>query len=449
MTDSTHRRDLLLAKGGIELQEIFYNIPGAETDDLAEGCVYKAAIAKLDSYFAPQRHEIHERFLFWNLRPENDESLLKFLMRAQTHANKCNFGKSESESNSIAVIDRFMTLAPPPLREKLLQEENLTLQTLIKKVSAYETNKRADRQIASVSSSTTSAGEPIQKIEDRCKGCGYQHRPGQQCPAIGRTCSGCGGQGHFRSVCPRVSKPVAQASYKKKWAQGNSGGYSRNPKRRHLHAIEDEEASEEIETLDRVFSQDDVDDWVCAYVGGILIRMEIDSGVRSNIIDERTWIRMSKEGVQLKGQLRRSDKQFRAYGQEGCLTLVGMFEAEIQILDLGEVLSSEAKFYVVKNGPQPLLGRVTAKTLRVLVTGLPSSRSEKVQSLDVTQPFPKIKGIQIHIPIDKTVQPVAQPLRKVPLAYQSRVGEKLDELERKDVIEKVSGFIFNLIHFSI
>ena len=42
---------------------------------------YAVAIEKLDEYFAPQRHEAHERFLFWDMKPEPEESIDKFLFR--------------------------------------------------------------------------------------------------------------------------------------------------------------------------------------------------------------------------------------------------------------------------------------------------------------------------------------------------------------------------------
>lgn len=122
--DSTEKKDLLLAQGGFELQEIFFSIPGADVEEDKDQSIdpYDVAIKKLDEYFAPQRHEAHERFIFWAMKPEPDESLGKFLMRAQVHATKCSFGKTSMESAGIAVIDKMLQFVPSELREKLLQQ---------------------------------------------------------------------------------------------------------------------------------------------------------------------------------------------------------------------------------------------------------------------------------------------------------------------------------------
>ncbi|XP_055699602.1 uncharacterized protein K02A2.6-like [Phlebotomus papatasi] len=50
-----------------------------------------------------------------------------------------------------------------------------------------------------------------------------------------------------------------------------------------------------------------------------------------------------------------------------------------------------------------------------------------------------MKGIKIVIPIDKSVTPVTQHVRRPPIALLSKVEEKLDELLKSDIIEPVHG----------
>src|SRR5436190_9827865 len=58
------KRATLLHTGGLPLQEIYYNIPGAHIDE-AEGIdVYKIALDKLDGYFSPKQSKNYERHLF-------------------------------------------------------------------------------------------------------------------------------------------------------------------------------------------------------------------------------------------------------------------------------------------------------------------------------------------------------------------------------------------------
>lgn len=146
---------------------------------------------------------------------------------------------------------------------------------------------------------------------------------------------------------------------------------------------------------------------------------------------------MKRYGVCTLGEIRKPDKQFRAYAQRDCLNVTEMFEAEICISDGVNELKDVARFYVVQGGPQPLLGKETAKRLGVLVLGLPSQQ-EIVGNVNCCRPFPCIKGLKVHIPVDPSVPPVAQRLRRLPFATLERVEEKLKELLANDIIEPVS-----------
>ena len=58
--------------------------------------------------------------------------------------------------------------------------------------------------------------------------------------------------------------------------------------------------------------------------------------------------------------------------------------------------------------------------------------------------FPKVsrawatsEGYQLKLHIDESVRPVTQPLRRIPFSTREKVTEKLEELLKLDVIEKV------------
>ena len=50
----------------------------------------------------------------------------------------------------------------------------------------------------------------------------------------------------------------------------------------------------------------------------------------------------------------------------------------------------------------------------------------------------KLKDFQLGIPIDESVKPIIQPVRRVPFHLRDKLGKKLDELEKSDIIEKVN-----------
>lgn len=50
----------------------------------------------------------------------------------------------------------------------------------------------------------------------------------------------------------------------------------------------------------------------------------------------------------------------------------------------------------------------------------------------------KIKGVVVHIPINKEIQPVVQPYRRVPAPLEKAVDDRINEMLQSDVIEKVN-----------
>lgn len=332
MKDGTEKKDMLLACGAFELQDIFFSIPGADVvADEKQGIdPYVVAMQKLDDYFAPQRHEAHERFLFWAMKPEPEETLEKFLMRAQAHGSKCNFGKSASESSGIAIVDKMLQFVPNQLRTKLLQEKDLTLEELIKQVNAFETSRVASDQMGGRSAQMQASrpADNVQYVAVSCKFCGRSH--GQQpCPARDKTCAKCGKRGHFAVACyssagyASTSRPInsntlnRQNSHKRSYEQTFPSGSGPVAKKkptqfaRKIHAIEDKSEEEQFELVEMVSAGNDSDELIWAKVGGVLIEMQIDSGVQSNIIDDRTWESMSRNGVDVIGEIRGSDRRYR------------------------------------------------------------------------------------------------------------------------------------------
>jgi len=63
----------------------------------------------------------------------------------------------------------------------------------------------------------------------------------------------------------------------------------------------------------------------------------------------------------------------------------------------------------------------------------------KTKFSKVFQGFGKLKGYQLKLHIDENVQPVAQPVRRIPFSRRAKVTEKLEELLKPDVIGKVEG----------
>ena len=51
----------------------------------------------------------------------------------------------------------------------------------------------------------------------------------------------------------------------------------------------------------------------------------------------------------------------------------------------------------------------------------------------------KLKGFQLDIPINQNVNPVAQPMRRVPFSMRDKLEQKHNELVDLDVTERAEG----------
>lgn len=212
--------------------------------------------------------------------------------------------------------------------------------------------------------------------------------------------------------------------------------YSR-PSSRPVYKIEDHNGESKSEDFP-VYNVGESDELITCCIGGVDITMLIDSGSKHNLIDDKTWEIMKLQDVQIRNERFDNDKRFLAYGRVP-LKLITVFDADLEINDGGKLLKTSSSFYVIEKGQQPLLGKITAQKIGVLQVGLPSSQSVPINRIDaIKEPFPKMKGITLSLPIDRTVSPVIQPLRRCPIPLLQQVEAKLKELLRLDIIEKVT-----------
>ncbi|XP_062559455.1 uncharacterized protein LOC134224184 [Armigeres subalbatus] len=450
--NATKLRNILLAKGGLELQDLFYSIEGADVqEDIAKKIdPYKTAIDKLDDHFSPKQHDSFERNEFCKLAPGTDglrEPLTKFLMRCTEQAKKCDFGKTAEESRDFRIIDKIIYYAPTELREKLLHEEALTLPQVTRMVNSFESIKHQVQVIAGNGNSPGNFFEPdskgsVNRLSGNSKfGSGSCYRCGQkthygndrQCPARSKQCEKCSKFGHFARVCRSVTK--------RKNDENSSFSTRKRPKLDNVRAIISSNGEDREKSQSFICNIGDGDENLWAEVGNVLIQMLIDSGSCKNIIDDTTWKSMLAQGVQCWQPSKVPNTVLRGYGRDAKPLVVShVFESVITVGDGGNRKQETAIFYVIEGGSQPLLGKDTAKRLGVLKIGLNAVDTSINEIVPVAgRPFPKMKNVRLKIPVNSDVPPVAQRVRRPPIALLTRIEEKLEQLLVSDIIEPISG----------
>lgn len=432
---AAQKRASLLHFGGPELQEIFFNIPGTEDGASNEGDVFTSAIAILDAYFAPKQSKRFERHIFRQIKQEEDEKFEKYLVRLRQQASKCQFTDVEDH-----LIDQITEKCySEDLRKKILRSgDKITLNDIVSEANALEAIHRQlegfDRKghnhtTQAVNAMETRKTENETQKKKECFRCGsWSHLAyDDRCPAKGKKCLQCGKIGHFKAHCK--TNPLKR-KFEEKTKQDKSRQDAKKFKRsdKEVRNIEEYEGKHSgDDTVDYVFNIDD-DAVVTCKVGGAEVNMLIDSGCKHNLITDKTWTELKKKKVKVTDQIPRPEKTFLAYGSKTPLKLLGSFRSEIEIANK----SKNTIFYVVDGGTRDLLGKQTAIELGVLKIGLQVNQIGE-------QSFPKFKDVLVQIPIDKQVTPIAQPHRRIPIPLEEKVNAKIEELLKKDIIEKVDG----------
>lgn len=89
---------------------------------------------------------------------------------------------------------------------------------------------------------------------------------------------------------------------------------------------------------------------------------------------------------------------------------------------------------MIRGGQRSLLVDTTSKRLGILKVGL-----EIDQVAQRMEPLSKINGVSVHIHLDPDVKPIFQPMRRIPVALEEAVNNKLKELMARDIIEEKKG----------
>lgn len=86
-------------------------------------------------------------------------------------------------------------------------------------------------------------------------------------------------------------------------------------------------------------------------IGGIVLKMLIDSGAQCNIVDEETWKRCKQRGIVCESK-RYIDKKIYPYGHATALKLLGQFRCDVE----AGSKRARANFVVLKGKRRPILG---------------------------------------------------------------------------------------------
>ena len=149
-----------------------------------------------------------------------------------------------------------------------------------------------------------------------------------------------------------------------------------------------------------------------------------DSGASVNVLDEKDYQSLTKPPT-----LQQTKVKIHAYKSSESLTVLGKFTTVVKF----KSTCVKDKIYVVKGSGGSLLSWKTSQNLGLLkavTRHVHDSSSTRVEELvkeydELFRGLGKLKGYQVKLHIDESVQPVAQPHRRVLFHVRQQLEEQL------------------------
>jgi len=441
ITSNSRKLATVLYFGGPKLQDIYYSIPNHDTVPSGKN-EFQYAMELLDSQFIPKSNPIFERHLFRLMKQEPGESSDKFISRLRQQASRCGFDHIEKKDiMEVNLVDQFVEgCSSDKLRKRFLEKDSLSIKEVadiarsleivtqqavnFSKTDLESINRVADKK-QNVPMSRSSTGTKL-----LCYRCGSPSHLARanDCPARTKICSKCSLMGHYSKCCR--TKPTSSSSEMASNNKTSGNGKS--------YYVQDEnmgngDSSDYVFSLEPLgFKRNRFDGTVDCEIGGVKLNFVIDSGSTCDVITDSTWEYLKTHKIRVGRQSSHCSKKLFTYGSTTPLETLGEFEAWITANNR----TIRSTVIVIRGRGPPLLGKSSALKLKVL--DLYQPQINHINTLE-GQTIGKLSNFQLKLQIDKTVCPVVQPLRRIPIPLRRKVEERILQLERDDIIEKVNG----------
>ena len=480
VTDDTQKRALLLHLAGQGVRDIFATF---SEEDRGNDSDFNTAVQLLAEHFKQKKNVPMARQAFISATPKPGETINNFASRLKTLVEDCDYG----DEKDFQVRDRVIFhIVDKPLKSKLYRENNLTLAKLLEVVGTYH-DKEALVLLPAAQANYTSHGasktgkssqsrdrgpRDSGKAKGKCFRCDKVGHFARDCKSSrNHMCEKCGRAGHFAVCCHTKQKDDQQPSGgEQQHRQG--GGRQKNQYRGHgyANAVSSElplQGGGDVEpatsdyyvfrcrTVTLRYAKNKVayhtagggDASMTFLVENNPIVMHVDSGASCNLMSETVFNSINRDGNS-DIQLRRCDKRVYTYASTRPLPLMGKCQLKVTVPETG--MCKAAEFIIVKGDHPTLLGKQTSQEIEILKIGIgvnQCSTSDRDGALsELRQKYPRVfsglgtlKDYQLRLHIDHDVRPVAQPIRRIPFSRRVKVINKLKELEKLGVIEKVKG----------
>ncbi|CAI5660563.1 unnamed protein product [Oreochromis niloticus] len=443
------RRAVLLHCLGPEGQRLFYTLPN-------QGTTFAEAMTALENHFVPKVNVVACRHTFRQRVQRADETVTQYVAALRALAVPCGFGIMEGEM----IRDQLVANANlSVVKDKLLLEEDLTLDKAVTIACQVEAAVKNATLLSAAPTAQTAAVQAVEvkdarllgkrgarpgqargptskewhkKASDKeqqrhCFRCGSQKHLAndKNCPAVKVKCDKCNKKGHFARVCKSAVAVVREVVVPEFTV------LCVDDHKLMTAACDKITCKMNIETL-QGHSQ--------------VLELIVDTGASVSILPEAIY----KEHF-APCALTEPKVKLVTYAK-GDLPVIGCLQASVRVANNDRKVPGS--FFIVKDG-SPLLGLDLIKALNIdiiagkvinkgedLARGSPASKQTcMVNNIDSSSShhLGAVKGFVHKVQVNKTVQPVRQKLRRLPLSIREEVSAELKRLLQAGIIEPVDA----------
>ncbi|XP_053698782.1 uncharacterized protein K02A2.6-like [Sabethes cyaneus] len=419
---ASRKRSYLLHYAGPDVQDIFYNIDGHDANPPAGSNVYTEAIRLLDAHFAPLSNIPYERFVFRQMAQEQKENIEQFIQRLRDQGKLCEYGAALEIRITEQVFDKCNL---DDLREAILKKRLMTVQAIAEEGRSYETVKKNREEMKKpvAENMVNAIGKPGREVCFRCGNVGH-YANDRKCPAKSKVCDKCNLMGHFRKMCK--TKRQQKASFNRASGGNSTKKQIRQVKSTGNQSTESDTESSSDDDVQNVYAVNSVSGKVTCFVGGVKMDWVIDSGAHANVISKRTWKWLKSQGCVVSRE-EKSNKSLRVYG-DGKLEVYKTVKADIATGK--KTVHHEICVVDVRKGAN-LLSRQTSMELGILKISAEVFNVSEAKEM----PIGKLKNVQVEIKVDRSITPIQQACRRLPIPLKEMVDRKIADLLEQDIIE--------------
>lgn len=418
-----------IGKEGFKIYKTF-TLTEVEKDKL------QILLEKFEAHFLPKENLSYERYVFFTTRQKGGQSLEQFVVELTEQAQKCKLGDLQ---NSLIKCMITCGVQSNEMREKLLQDDSLTLEEAIHQCKVMGKAKMQSKVMEAVGETSSSGtvdliktkktgqvqvkgGKSVYKSKDKlivkCTKCGKNHNI-NKCPAYGKYCTKCNKKNHFAIVCKsRSNKKLNEINENEDKKVDTLTSHDRD-EYLFIGAIENKNNEEQV--------------WFTEVeINNVKVKFKVDTGAECDVLP-----------VNLLKSIGLSDNKIKP-----TTTLVKSYTGD-KLQVKGTCTLSVKKndrmyridFYIVNTNTPALLGLTSCLKLKIIKKI--DSISENDTYREIVEKYKDIfSGIgclmkPYHIKLKENAHPVIHPTRRVALSLLDKLKKCIEELVKDKIIEKV------------